>query len=521
MITQLLFAMLLFFVSYDVSFAVPFDRFLMPGDLIDSHKKYENDCDKCHAAFAKDKQNALCLNCHKKIKSDVSEKKGYHGKSKLIQTRECKFCHTDHIGRGAKIVNLDKYAFDHALTDFKLKGAHKKLACNSCHIADKKYRQAKSACYDCHKDDDIHQKRLGEKCQNCHVNTLWKKAKFDHDKTKYKLKGKHKKVSCGDCHPNQRFRFTPVKCVECHRVQDVHQNEMGKQCQKCHTTKSWKKILFDHNKETKFKLQYRHNKISCGSCHVKNAYKFKLKKSCYSCHKSDDKHNTQFGVKCKKCHSQKKWSVVLFKHDKDTDYKLLGAHKKTACKSCHIGNVYKEKLKMTCGTCHKLDDVHAGNLGNQCQHCHNQNQWMENIVFDHDLTSFPLIGLHGITSCESCHSSEGYKTDAKTCYDCHEADDEHKLKLTTACANCHTPNAWNVWIFDHNSQTDYRLDGEHEKVECIACHTQAINNNKIVLSDKCESCHRDDDIHSGQFGSSCGRCHSTDAFKNIEKMNDQ
>ena len=94
------------------------------------------------------------------------------------------------------------------------------------------------------------------------------------------------------------------------------------------------------------------------------------------------------------------------------------------------------------------------------------------------------------------------------------------MKLTSACETCHTPNGWGVWLFSHNDQTDYDLDGEHELIECVACHKEAIKaKKKIVLSDKCEACHIDDDIHSGQFGKRCEKCHSTDSFKNISKIN--
>jgi len=501
------------------SYAAPFDRFLMPGKLVESHKKFETTCDKCHEAFDKQEQNKLCLSCHKKVNKDVKAKLGFHGKEPSVKLEECKNCHTDHIGRSANIVNLDKSGFDHRLTDFLLKGGHKKTRCESCHARGKKYRDAPHLCLDCHKEDDIHQSRMGKKCQDCHSESDWKKTKFDHDKTKYKLKGKHKKVNCGDCHPNQRFKATPVICIACHKVQDVHRGEFGSKCEKCHNTKKWNEILFDHDK-TKFKLRFRHDKISCGSCHVKNIYKVELKKDCYSCHKSDDKHNTQFSNKCEKCHQDKSWEKLTFNHDKDTKFRLTDAHKKASCQSCHFGFVYKEKLKMVCDSCHKVDDIHNGNLGKNCARCHSQKNWWEKIVFDHDLTKFPLIGLHGLASCEACHSSTDYKIKNPRCYACHESEDVHKLKLTKKCESCHTPNGWKVWLFSHNDETDYKLDGEHELVECVACHKDPIvGKKKIVLSDKCVSCHSNDDTHSGKFGKRCEKCHSTDSFKNITKLN--
>jgi len=499
-----------------VSMAAPFDRFLMPGKLVDAHKKYERTCDVCHEAFDKQKQDRLCLKCHKKINEDVTAKKGFHSRSQLVSKRECKFCHTDHIGRKENIVHLDKLGFNHKNTDFHLKGAHKKTTCESCHFPEKKYREAPTACYDCHEKNDIHLLRMGKKCQDCHSEINWIEAKFDHDKTKYKLKGKHKKTPCGDCHPNQRYKSTPKLCNACHQVQDIHRGEFGAKCEKCHESVKWTKIRFNHDKDTKFKLKYRHAKISCGSCHVKNAYKVKLKKTCFSCHKADDKHNLRYSEKCEKCHQDKSWDKILFDHDKDTKFRLLDSHKEVGCQNCHEGNVYKDKLKVSCDSCHNIDDVHNGKLGGKCAYCHDQKKWSGNIIFEHDLTDFPLIGLHGITSCESCHSSSEYKVTSLACVACHKVDDAHELKLTSKCETCHTPNGWKVWFFSHDEQTDYDLDGEHKLLECVACHQQAIKGTKkIVLSDRCESCHMDDDVHSGQFGKRCGKCHSTDAFKNI------
>jgi len=498
------------------AWAAPFDIFLMPGELIEGHKKYEKQCEKCHEPFDKQEQNQLCLDCHKKVKQDVVNKKGYHGKSEQVKDKRCKFCHTDHIGRNAKIVELDEHAFDHRQTDFKLKGAHQKINCSQCHVKDKKFREAKHECIACHKKDDVHKRRMGNKCQDCHSEKSWKKAEFDHDETDFKLKGKHKKVLCADCHPNQRYKRTPTQCVDCHKVQDVHLGDMGKKCYKCHSSEKWKKILFNHDKETKFKLRFRHAKLSCSSCHKKNAYKFKLKKKCFSCHEADDKHNKLYGKKCADCHKEKSWDEVKFDHDIDTDYKLIGVHKDIECNNCHFGDLYKDKVNTQCQGCHVIDDVHNGKQGKKCDTCHNPSGWLKKMSFDHDLTNFPLIGLHGITACERCHISTEYKLKNHSCYACHEIDDTHKLKLTSLCETCHNPNDWQIWVFSHNDQTDYKLDGAHKNLKCEACHQEPIEKEEeIVLSDNCEACHAIDDVHSGQFGKFCDKCHTTESFKDI------
>ncbi|MDH3371043.1 MAG: cytochrome C, partial [Gammaproteobacteria bacterium] len=51
---------------------------LMPGKVIEGHAELEGDCKKCHVRFKKSAQNALCLDDHKTIARDVSQKQGYH-----------------------------------------------------------------------------------------------------------------------------------------------------------------------------------------------------------------------------------------------------------------------------------------------------------------------------------------------------------------------------------------------------------------------------------------------------------
>ena len=67
---------------------------LMPGQVIEGHAKWEEDCTKCHKRFDKAAQNTLCQDCHKDVRKDVEQKLGSHGRFK--EQRECKECHTDH-----------------------------------------------------------------------------------------------------------------------------------------------------------------------------------------------------------------------------------------------------------------------------------------------------------------------------------------------------------------------------------------------------------------------------------------
>ena len=159
--------------------------------------------------------------------------------------------------------------------------------------------------------------------------------------------------------------------------------------------------------------------------------------------------------------------------------------------------------------------MHQGQQGSQCEKCHNEESWKGKVRFDHDLTKFPLIGLHAVTPCEECHAQATYKDTPTACVKCHETKDVHKRTLGTACETCHNPNDWRLWRFDHNRQTKFTLDGAHADLSCAACHTQPLQTAEKLPSD-CVSCHRDDDVHNGSFGPLCGRCHNTKSFREID-----
>ncbi len=513
----------IFFFNSTVT-ANPLESLVMPGEVIEGHKKYESDCSNCHKLFSKIGQDNLCLDCHEKINSDVKKNSGFHGKNKSIRTASCKSCHTDHKGRNADIVKLEKEIFNHNKTDFILRGRHKVIECNSCHKKNKKYREAKSQCRSCHLKENPHKKAKAKKdifksCQSCHRATSWSDMAFDHTKkTKYKLTGAHETALCQSCHINEQYLKTPKKCISCHELDDVHQGRNGINCNKCHTTKQWKKISFNHTRDTSFKLQGKHKKTTCKSCHTKISFKktsSKKKKparKCYSCHSYDDKHNGIFGEKCTTCHSDNGWGKSKFNHGRDTKFKLKGQHKKIECNTCH--KVKKKKLNKKCISCHKGDDVHKGNLGVKCNSCHTESSWKKKVKFEHDLTPFPLMGMHSAVACEECHTSTGYQKTKKSCVYCHKTDDFHKGKLGNNCDRCHTPNDWGVWFFNHNNQSKFKLKNAHKKIHCHSCHNESIN--KINRSPRdCESCHANEDPHNGQFGTRCNKCHNTKDFSQI------
>ena len=61
---------------------------------------------------------------------------------------------------------------------------------------------------------------LAMPCENCHTFTSWKPIRnipeFDHNKTRYPLRGLHEGVACRQCHTSLVFTNVGTKCADCH-----------------------------------------------------------------------------------------------------------------------------------------------------------------------------------------------------------------------------------------------------------------------------------------------------------------
>lgn len=509
---------------------------VMPGPVIEEHAKIEGNCTNCHDLLKHEKQRALCLDCHEPVAADIKQKRGFHGKSPAVGQAECRTCHSDHKGRDKDILLLDVETFDHQLTDFELKGAHQKVNCDRCHNPalsksellnrpeQDKYRNAPDQCVTCHQKVEPHQGALGNRCQDCHQPDQWSQYRFDHGTTDFRLEGAHQEVSCNLCHPNQRWKELPTNCYACHRLDDKHTGRYGEKCESCHSpdaTKpdsqgkkqsAWKTVSFDHS-TTAFPLHDKHRKVQCGSCHSGQFGAEQLPKDCLSCHQTEDPHRGRFGQQCQSCHQTTGWEKAEFNHDK-TDFQLRDLHADLACNKCHTGPRDGKKLALDCYSCHQLDDAHDGQQGQDCGSCHSPRGWDDEVQFDHDLSRFPLIGMHAVAPCESCHVGTSFKDIKRDCVSCHQEDDTHQKSLGTDCASCHNPNGWDLWQFEHNSQSRFKLDGKHEALTCQACHDEPVKI-KIKIGESCANCHSKDDPHNGNFGRNCDRCHTTTGFDQL------
>jgi hypothetical protein len=486
------------------------ERLLMPGPVAQAHAKLEDTCSNCHDRTDQSRQTALCLDCHKDTATDLAKKRGFHGHA-LQPGAACTSCHTEHKGRTADIVRFDRDAFEHAITGFKLDGRHQTTACAECHVAGKPFRAVKSGCNDCHQKQDVHKGKLGEDCGSCHNTTSFAKTNFDHSKTHFPLKGRHEKVACASCHRDPSYKNTPTDCIACHARDDAHHGGRGPRCGDCHTPQKWKEPSFDHEKIGHFALNGAHAHIECDACHRSGDMKRKLPDKCAGCHAADDRHGKRFGNDCDSCHNEQKWKDAKYDHEAKAHFPLIGTHSTVDCHACHTSPVGAPKLPTACVGCHRADDVHRGTMGDKCETCHVATGWKDKVRFDHDMTRFPLVGLHASVACEECHANRAYRDTARECIACHKQDDVHKGNLGKDCASCHNPNGWKFWQFDHGKATGFKIEGAHAKLDCEGCHVKPPD--EVKLSKACGSCHARDDVHHGGFGNDCARCHGSISWR--------
>ncbi len=478
-------------------------------------------CAKCHVDKTYQSTPRTCNGCHRKDDQERGHKGRYGAK--------CESCHND---KGWK-----ESTFNHDVdTRYALKDKHRPVRCAACHLPDRPgtvYQEKLSTqCVACHKGDDQrqgHRGELGEKCESCHTERGWKSASFDHDKTKFPLRDKHSDLKCERCHEGgvagakAKIRVERT-CIACHRADDEkkgHRGELGEKCDTCHNARGWKETRFDHD-TSKFRLLDKHRSVKCDACHLGGvagpAANIRVEQTCFACHRPDDEkkgHKGRYGEKCETCHSARGWTIVDFDHDRDTRYRLKGAHARAKCDTCHLPNlgaIYKTRLDTACAACHRKDDKHEGQMSAKCESCHDEFRW-KGVPFDHNRARFALTGSHAKTECSKCHRSPAFRDAPSTCNACHESDNKHKGRFGTRCEACHYTGTWKSWDFDH-ARTRFALEGGHRKVRCELCHRPGAPD-AAKPARACVACHSKDDVHDGGFGAQCERCHQQTDWKRV------
>jgi hypothetical protein len=312
-----------------------------------------------------------CSDCHR------TENRGLQFRD--LAFGQCSDCHRDpHEARlGADCASchntggwqgITQGSFDHARTRYPLEGAHARTECAACHPPGKPLAiLGFDACATCHADEHVGQlaRRDDEgACSSCHSVEAFKPALFseeDHAATRYPLLGLHQGVTCSKCHAETafrkvgsgevvttaKFRYESLACTECH--EDPHRGTTDQWlaqggCATCHSEAGWKVPVFDHA-TTKFALEGAHVPLACNACHglepgAEDERRLLLTgtpSDCAGCHQ--EPHGGQFASReggCAACHSSTAWNVLFFDHNRDSSYRLEGAHAAAPCSSCHL-----------------------------------------------------------------------------------------------------------------------------------------------------------------------------------------
>ena len=266
-------------------------------------------CPTCHGPFPGEKAVfkglpfEQCTDCH------VDAHEGQM-RARASERVRCETCH------GLATFEAPRYGpEEHQKTRYPLEGAHRTVACASCHPADPRLaerfpRAAReelqrrgrpvqvslavfrmsgdlTRCETCHADPHGGQfdKRAGARgCLACHEVASFARTRFDHDKdTKFPLEGKHARASCASCHPSRpgprgavqvKYAGVETTCAGCHA--DAHAAQFAAtprdptDCGRCHTAADWKKPLrFQHEPPfTDWRITGKHQKVECKGCHA-------------------------------------------------------------------------------------------------------------------------------------------------------------------------------------------------------------------------------------------------------------
>jgi hypothetical protein len=329
--------------------------------------------------------------------------------SPVTRDRDCAACHTE-----ARFTPTRFSLTAHDSLPFPLTGAHRATPCAGCHpllpgaAAGSGHIRFSGAlyCSSCHNDPHGRQfagrhvagsrpaaateASVGAACTPCHDTDGWRPTTFEHDSTRYPLRGAHRSLVCAKCHASParsepvRFSGLPTTCESSGCHSDPHGRQFAGRllpgaghavaapvatrtaCLACHDETGWKAVVFDHD-STRYPLRGAHRTLACARCHSPAAAGLParfggLGTTCNSsgCHR--DPHAGQFadrtrGSTCTTCHTEAAWATLAFDHQRDTDYPLDGAHRNLRCVACHKAEgeppvVHYRPLPHRCEDCH-------------------------------------------------------------------------------------------------------------------------------------------------------------------------
>jgi hypothetical protein len=213
---------------------------------------------------------------------------------------------------------------------------------------------------------------------------------------------RHADLDCEACHPGVGGGAMSDRCLACH---DDTRGEIRAKaplhgrlpdataCLHCHTEHvgagaEITRVERDFPHEATGFALGGHGKRSdgarfrCGDCHGDDTLHFALAQ-CSTCHGKDPHdflkgHVGDYGEACLGCHDGvDRFGKRPFDHGK-TRFPLDGKHVDAACAKCHRGARALANFRdapRTCVGCHKDDDVHKGDNGDDCGACHSTAAW--------------------------------------------------------------------------------------------------------------------------------------------------
>lgn len=484
-------------------------------------------CDDCHAAAYRTSEAAAlsrrtsgagwvglepaCASCHR----DDDEHRGALG-------AKCETCHDSRDWAPAP-------RFSHDSTDYPLTGKHADASCNDCHLASRLPLRHDArgqpipiyapvpfqSCGTCH--DDPHRGRLSARCADCHATTGWEAAvdgrRFNHNRTKYPLEGRHARVPCAACHGQDLARPNPAfdTCAGCHR--DPHDGTAvlaGKpsDCGACHRVEGFTPSTFTvaQHAAAPYPLEGRHTQVACVKCHTRadsprgarpaNVARLRMPFArCTDCHA--DAHDAQIaersgggsgggggGGACEACHAVAGWTPSTFTAAQHAALRIRldGRHGEIPCRACHgpdrpglpapTGASGSARVALTlterrCADCHA--DPHAGRyapggpvaVDGDCGACHTAVSFRPSLVdaAQHERFTFRLDGAHRAVACVSCHETLRAPKAASTLLSAAKAIAPYPVlpARPRTCESCHQN--------PHGEQFAGRKDAR-----CEACH---------------------------------------------------
>lgn len=240
-----------------------------------------------HAAVA-------CKQCH-------GPKGGQPVKYKGIPFGRCEDCHADpHRMDFVSVVDACStchdengfYPADYGLAEhdkarWPLTGSHRAAPCAKCHAKPAgavaaTLRVEDTRCVTCHKSphgEQFREQIAARGCEACHNTRGFKASAFDHEATKFPLRGAHSNAACASCHRGEPIQYEglPLACAGCHL--DVHQGQFTapppKDCADCHGPDTFRLRFAGpaeaadwHLRQTTYPLDGAHERVPCAKCHA-------------------------------------------------------------------------------------------------------------------------------------------------------------------------------------------------------------------------------------------------------------